>query len=243
MSQSKPIDRKLFLTWTVTSVGAAVFGCSSDPAADQGMGGSTAVGGSGGMGGSGGGAGGHGGSATGVSGSGGTSVGGTGGSGGNAVGGSGGSGGGAGGAAGSGGAGGAGGASGGAGGAGAMNCGEAGTAQALSSWITLNHGHVLEVSMADVTAGVTKGYDTQGISMHTHWIELTAADFATLQAGGTVHKYSCNDDHEHEFIVKGGAGVMACDTDKTLMHIADTCFPVGAPMRSTCGDADGNFCM
>jgi hypothetical protein len=96
-----------------------------------------------------------------------------------------------------GGAGGAGGAAGGTGGAAPMpNCGTQ-----MKVTISANHGHVLNVTAEDVMAGVTKVYDTKGASMHEHWIQLTATDFAKLKAGGTVHKLSCNDGHEHEYIV------------------------------------------
>ncbi len=73
--------------------------------------------------------------------------------------------------------GGSGGATGGAGGAPPMGCAET---------IGTNHGHTLEVTQDDVTAGVDKTYDIQGSSMHAHMVTITAADFANLAGGGTV---------------------------------------------------------
>jgi hypothetical protein len=183
MSDDHKIDRKLFLTWTVMAAGGAVLGCASGtPARDAGGGGAT--GGSGG-----------------------------------ALGG-GGSGGGGGAAAGSGGSPGGGGADGGGSdakdagasdakdaageGGGAANC-----STKLTATVTLNHGHILAVTAADVTAAKTKVYDTKGTSTHSHFVELTAADFKALAMGKTIRKASCNDGHEHEYIVNcvGAAGV------------------------------------
>lgn len=73
--------------------------------------------------------------------------------------------------------GGSGGATGGAGGAPPMGCAET---------IGTNHGHTLEVTQDDVTAGVDKTYDIQGSSMHSHMVTITAADFANLAGGGTL---------------------------------------------------------
>lgn len=118
------------------------------------------------------------------------------------------------------------------------DCGDAGTAQALAVFITANHDHTLVVTMDDVTAGVAKSYDTAGNSGHPHWIQLTAEDFTVLAAGGTVNKFSCNAQHEHEFIIKGTVGAMACEGDE--MDLNQECFAQGADME--CGDTDGNFC-
>jgi len=85
--------------------------------------------------------------------------------------------------------------------------------------ITSNHDHVLMVTLADVMAGVDKDYDTQGASNHPHWIKLTAADFTKLKMGGTVHKLSCNDGHEHEYIVNCVGNAMP----ETTSGIAGKC--------------------
>jgi hypothetical protein len=71
----------------------------------------------------------------------------------------------------------------------------------MKVFISANHGHVLNVSVEDVMAGAPKVYDTKGTSNHDHFIQLTAADFTKLKAGMSVHKLSCNDGHEHEYIV------------------------------------------
>lgn len=52
--------------------------------------------------------------------------------------------------------------------------------------IALNHGHVLEVSVDDVNAGVEKVYDIMGSSIHTHTVTIGAADFALLAQGQPV---------------------------------------------------------
>ena len=164
MTSAKRIDRKLFLSLGLTTTSAWAIGCSDD-AVDDPVGGS----GSGG---------------TGTAGTGGTtstagtfsstsgttSTAGTGGS-----------------AAGSGGsAAGSGGNSAGSGGSGgssapAPNCGTQ-----LKTLITANHEHVFNVTLAEVMAATPKTYSTKGGSPHEHWVQLTAADFAKLQAGGTV---------------------------------------------------------
>ena len=46
--------------------------------------------------------------------------------------------------------------------------------------------HALVVPAADIQAGVDKTYDIMGAATHTHQVTVTAAQFAMLQAGGTV---------------------------------------------------------
>jgi len=192
------VDRKQFLKWTLGSSAALALGCGPEPGTTRDTGGA----------GSGGTAAGAGGTPS-TAGTGGSTVGG-GGSGGISSGGI---------------------SGGGAGGGG--TAGSGGTAVEmplppdcnvnLRVKITADHGHVLNVTAADVIAGVDKLYDTTGTSMHPHWIQLTAADFAELQAGGTVRKLSCNDGHEHEFIINctgisnpsptAGGVIPFCDPD------------------------------
>jgi len=52
-----------------------------------------------------------------------------------------------------------------------------------------NHAHSphnLTVPSADIQAGVDKTYDIMGMANHSHTITITAAEFATLLAGGTI---------------------------------------------------------
>lgn len=51
-----------------------------------------------------------------------------------------------------------------------------------------NHGHVMMVSAADVSAGANKTYDITGSATHSHSVTVTAANFASLQSnpGGSV---------------------------------------------------------
>lgn len=64
------------------------------------------------------------------------------------------------------------------------NCATNGTSVDIGS----NHGHVLVVTSADVTAGVDKTYDITGSSDHSHMVTITAANFQRLQsnANGSV---------------------------------------------------------
>jgi hypothetical protein len=214
MASSQRIDRKLFLTWALSSTSAAALGCSdasTDTPANTGGAGGSAGGGTAGTFTTGGSAAGTFNNA-GAAGT--TPVAGSGGS--------------AGGAAGASGAAGAGGSAG-AGGAGPMpNCGTQ-----LKVTITSNHGHVLNVSLEDVMAGVDKAYDTKGTSMHDHWVRLTAADFTKLKSGGTVRKATCNDGHEHEYIVN----CIGVDKPETTSGIANYC-----DADHMCAGTMGNYC-
>ena len=71
---------------------------------------------------------------------------------------------------------------------------DAGPAGCTAPGVTIgtNHGHVLVVPPADVTAGVDRTYDIQGSSRHAHSVTISAANFATLAGGGTVMVTSTN---------------------------------------------------
>jgi hypothetical protein len=237
MPDDRTINRQHFLTFALATAGGALLGCtSSEPGSGRGgSGGGAAGSGGAGTGGSGGSASGSGGSASGTGGSAsgtGGSASGTGGS----AGGSGGAG--SGGAAGAdAGSGGAGGGSGGADGGKdvaadvvvAPNCGTK-----LNITITGNHKHVLKITMADITAAVTKVYNVQGTATHPHRIQVTAQDFKDLAAGKALRKASCDDGHEHEYLVNCvGAEGMGNST-----AVGDLC-----NANRTCGNSDtGNFC-
>ena len=230
MSKKHEIDRKQFLNFALMAAGGAMLGCTaSDP--PVGAGGSGGRAGSGGSASGSGGAGGSGGSGSGTGGSGGGSGGsaGTGGSGGSA---------GTGGSGGSAGTGGSDGGQGGSGGGGAdaavdappvaPNCGTR-----LKIVITGNHDHVLNMTMADVTAAVTKVYNVKGGSAHPHRIQVTAQDFRDLAAGKGIRKLSCDDGHEHEYLVNC---VSAED-------VPNSNAPAICLTNRTCGNSDtGNFC-
>jgi 3',5'-cyclic AMP phosphodiesterase CpdA len=69
---------------------------------------------------------------------------------------------------------------------------------ACAETIAANHGHVLEVTAADVTAAVEKTYDIRGAASHSHSVTITAADFATLAGGTGVQIVSTTGDgHTH----------------------------------------------
>jgi hypothetical protein len=200
---SQRIDRKQFLSWSLSATSALALGCSGEAVQDSGG----TAGSAGTFSNSG---------APGTAGSAGTfSAGGSGGSAGTAAGGAG-AGGHAAGASGSGGA------------PVAPDC-----STKLAVFITADHGHELDVSLADVMAGATKTYDTKGTSNHPHWIQLTAADFAQLQAGKIVRKLSCNDGHEHEFIVN----CTAVAKPETSSGISGQCDP-----EHQCGNTAQQIC-
>jgi hypothetical protein len=71
--------------------------------------------------------------------------------------------------------------------------------------IAANHGHALEVPLADVVAAADVTYDIQGTSGHTHSVTLTADQFAMLQEGTPVAVTSTvGDGHSHEVTVDCG---------------------------------------
>ena len=49
-----------------------------------------------------------------------------------------------------------------------------------------NHGHVMNVSVADLNASTAKVYDILGTADHTHLVTLTPANLATLKSGAGV---------------------------------------------------------
>ena len=67
-----------------------------------------------------------------------------------------------------------------------------------SATIAANHGHVLMVSKADVTAGVAKSYSIKGTADHDHTVMVTAAMFAQLQTDTAITMTSTTDaSHSH----------------------------------------------
>lgn len=169
---SRSISRKQFLLVTAASTSALLTACGEEAPVstrNNGTGGGAGSGGGATTGGSGGGS-----AGTGTSGSanGGSSTAGSSASGGSSNGGS---------------AGSSGGTSGGTGGSGGTS-GEACVADVVAE-ISCPHDHALTVPAADIMAGVTKSYDIEGLATHSHIVEITAEDFATLKAGGTVFKF------------------------------------------------------
>ncbi len=57
--------------------------------------------------------------------------------------------------------------------------------------------------MADIEAGITKAIETTNSFGHTHFVELTAEDFAALKLGQPVTKKSC-DGGDHEYVIGCG---------------------------------------
>jgi hypothetical protein len=72
------------------------------------------------------------------------------------------------------------------------------TCTATTTTIASNHGHMITVSAADVSAGVDKTYAIQGGSLHPHTVLITAASFATLRELGTLTVMTSMDaNHRH----------------------------------------------
>jgi hypothetical protein len=80
---------------------------------------------------------------------------------------------------------------GGSGGSGSVAC------AAVIIEISCNHEHELTIPVEDVMAGTQKNYMLSNNGTHSHPITLTAAHFATLQAGGTVHIYASSSVQPH----------------------------------------------
>jgi hypothetical protein len=90
--------------------------------------------------------------------------------------------------------------------------GDTGAASACDAMIVAaisgNHGHALEIPLADIEAGVEVVYDATGEAGHCHEVILTAEDFATLRDGGVVTKFSCNGG-DHQFVLSCAPGAPA----------------------------------
>jgi hypothetical protein len=66
-----------------------------------------------------------------------------------------------------------------------------------------NHGHVFQVSAADVKAAVDRTYDLTGAAGHPHTVTLSADDFRRLGAGEVLRRTSSRDGgHQHRLLVK-----------------------------------------
>lgn len=63
---------------------------------------------------------------------------------------------------------------------------EAAACTKVSPEIALNHGHVLDVPFADLTATGDKTYDIKGTALHTHSVTLTEAQRKDIAASKTV---------------------------------------------------------
>jgi hypothetical protein len=57
---------------------------------------------------------------------------------------------------------------------------------ATGAAVSSNHGHSLLIEAADLDLTTSKSYNIQGTAGHNHTVTLSAGNFATLKAGGTV---------------------------------------------------------
>ena len=85
-------------------------------------------------------------------------------------------------------------------GAGSGDC-----ADGVSGTISSNHSHSITISEADVNAAVDKVYDITGSGTHAHSVTVTAAGFATLEAGSSITVSSTvGNSHTHNVTVVCG---------------------------------------
>ncbi len=72
-----------------------------------------------------------------------------------------------------------------------------------SAKIEGNHGHSMNVTAADLSAGAVKTYDIKGTATHTHDVVLSANDFSNLQNGqpANVSSTQAPDGHSHSITV------------------------------------------
>lgn len=68
---------------------------------------------------------------------------------------------------------------------------------------TANHGHVLDIPLADLDSSTAKTYNTRGTATHNHTVTLTPAQLADLKAGRTIF-VTTSVDAEHTHNVTGG---------------------------------------
>jgi hypothetical protein len=80
----------------------------------------------------------------------------------------------------------------------AANC----LANGTNVTIGANHGHVMMVSKADITAAADMTYHIMGTATHDHNVELTPANYATLAANNVVMvTSSTTENHSHPIMV------------------------------------------
>ncbi len=76
------------------------------------------------------------------------------------------------------------------------------TCTSTTAAIGANHGHMIMVSAADITAGVDKTYNIKGGSQHPHTVIVSAAMFTMLKAGMAIMVTSTTDaGHSHAVTV------------------------------------------
>jgi hypothetical protein len=110
--------------------------------------------------------------------------------------------------------------------AGAYDAGSCGAAPVAA--IAMNHvdaPHYLTIPVKDIVAGVDMVYQTSSAptgppQTHSHYVKITAADFAALRAGMTITKKSC-DSHEHQYGLR--CGTMATVPTGTACSASDFC--------------------
>jgi hypothetical protein len=67
--------------------------------------------------------------------------------------------------------------------------------------ISRNHGHLLRIPVADVSAGVDKTYEIRGTADHSHGIVITAAHFAALRRHESFTTTTSITTHTHDVTV------------------------------------------
>ena len=68
-----------------------------------------------------------------------------------------------------------------------------------------NHGHALEIPIADLDSLTDKSYSIQGAASHDHPFTVTAANLARLKAGQAIVVVTTGVAFEHTHDVSGGS--------------------------------------
>lgn len=68
--------------------------------------------------------------------------------------------------------------------------------------ISANHGHIINVTLADVDGGADKTYPIMGSAPHAHSVTITAAQFTQIKNGQTLNLTSTSGGgHTHTITV------------------------------------------
>ena len=94
----------------------------------------------------------------------------------------------------------------GGGGSGGNSVAQSQPASGCSSFdFTGNHGHALDIPIADLSSLTDKSYSIQGTASHDHPFTLTAANLARLKAGQAILVVTTGVAFEHSHDVSGGS--------------------------------------
>ncbi len=78
-----------------------------------------------------------------------------------------------------------------------LACSDVGPGPPFAVCIGSNHQHALDITEADVTAGVAKTYEIRGGGTHGHELVITPAQFTRMAAGETLSLVAPGTAHDH----------------------------------------------